>query len=350
MIERVARNNVLFKATDAFAAYSLPKSTKHVTLTGVIQEKVGPKGSFVIQKFDKEGRQPIFLEANTIYHNQPFLFDCQETSKLKSTHQDDYLKIVQQTIDAIRNGEFKKVVMSKIKTIPIKEPLSQTAYFKIFDSLKKMYPNAFVFLYHIPGEGCWCGATPEVLLNAGADVYTTMALAGTQVDMDIPLDQVVWGVKEIEEQRIIEEFVTGILVEKEIQFEKTGPDTIKAGRVLHLQSTFEMTPTTNPIQLADSLHPGPAICGIPLPSSRTWIKDKEEHEREHYCGYIGPWNISGHSSLFINLRSMRVYLNQFVLFLGGGLTDLSHPSSEWEETELKAQTLLQVLEKIAING
>jgi isochorismate synthase len=35
-----------------------------------------------------------------------------------------------------------------------------------------------------------------------------------------------------------------------------------------------------------------------------------------------------------------------VLFIGGGITQDSNPEEEWEETEMKADTLLSVLNKI----
>lgn len=350
MIELGEHGEIIFKERDAFAAYSLPGSTDHTVILGSIRNVPSAQGSFLIQRFDKENKPALFLEANVVRKNASFRFDFQQRSSQKSTIKNDYLMIANETIAAIRTGIFKKVVISKIKVVSLHNDIRSDGFFELFEHLKKMYPKAFVFIYHLPGEGCWCGATPEVLLDASTKVFKTMALAGTQSDTGLPLNQVKWGDKEVEEQRIIEEYVEDILDKSEITATKIGPSTMKAGSVFHIKSTYEMSAVDDPIKLAEDLHPGPAICGIPLESSLEWIKDHEDHNREHYCGYIGPWNIAGQSILYINLRSMRIYNNQLVLFLGGGLTSDSNAMSEWEETELKAQTLMSAIEKMAING
>ena len=42
---------------------------------------------------------------------------------------------------------------------------------------------------------------------------------------------------------------------------------------------------------------------------------------------------------------MQVLNNQAYIYVGGGLTADSDPDNEWDETELKAQTMLAVFSK-----
>ena len=49
-------------------------------------------------------------------------------------------------------------------------------------------------------------------------------------------------------------------------------------------------------------------------------------------------------SLFVNLRCMQLFRNEYWIYVGGGITTNSNPNNEWEETELKAQTLLNILD------
>jgi isochorismate synthase len=51
--------------------------------------------------------------------------------------------------------------------------------------------------------------------------------------------------------------------------------------------------------------------------------------------------------LFVNLRCMQVFPTQFALYLGGGIMADSDPSKEWEETELKSMTLLNVINSVS---
>lgn len=47
---------------------------------------------------------------------------------------------------------------------------------------------------------------------------------------------------------------------------------------------------------------------------------------------------------FVNLRSMELFPEAVRLYVGGGITALSDPLAEWEETVLKSRTLLDIIE------
>ena len=43
---------------------------------------------------------------------------------------------------------------------------------------------------------------------------------------------------------------------------------------------------------------------------------------------------------------MKVLENQLILYVGGGITSESVAEDEWEETEIKADTLLSIVQQI----
>ena len=73
------------------------------------------------------------------------------------------------------------------------------------------------------------------------------------------------------------------------------------------------------------------------------ILKKEVHKRELYTGFIGEIHNTS-TSLYVNLRCMKITSNQFHIYVGGGITSKSDPQEEWEETEIKAQTMLSLIE------
>jgi isochorismate synthase len=76
------------------------------------------------------------------------------------------------------------------------------------------------------------------------------------------------------------------------------------------------------------------------------IRQTEKHSREYYTGFLGPTGIDDLMQLYVNLRCMKILDDRCVLYIGGGITQDSVPEDEWEETEIKADTLLSVLEQI----
>lgn len=82
---------------------------------------------------------------------------------------------------------------------------------------------------------------------------------------------------------------------------------------------------------------------MPLESALEFLKENEAYDREFYSGYLGPVNIQNNINLFVNLRCMQLLWNRAIVYAGAGVTVDSVPSTEWEETEMKMNTLLNVI-------
>jgi isochorismate synthase len=128
--------------------------------------------------------------------------------------------------------------------------------------------------------------------------------------------------------------------------ERKGPETVRAGNVMHLQTkyAFKMSAGAGPMKdLIMQLHPTPAVCGLPKEKALRGILSTEKHNREYYAGFCGPLNHGGTTDLFVNLRCMKIFPDKLALYTGGGLTADSDPEKEWEETEMTAATLLSMI-------
>jgi isochorismate synthase len=95
--------------------------------------------------------------------------------------------------------------------------------------------------------------------------------------------------------------------------------------------------------MLELLHPTSAVCGMPRQASLDFIKENEGFDRKLYSGYLGPVNLLGETNLFVNLRCMSLSQKQAVIYAGAGVTADSNPEKEWQETELKCETLLNIL-------
>lgn len=265
-----------------------------------------------------------------------------------STTPAHYEQAVADGVAAIQAGKFQKVVLAKRKAVAL-DPGFDLA--QCFDRLCQTYPTAFVSLVSLPGIGTWVGASPEKLVMMDAQgIFRTMALAGTQVKGNITdLDEVLWRQKEIEEQALVSRYIINCFKKVRVrEYEEMGPRTVEAGNVLHLSTEFSVdTRAINFPQLGsvmlDLLHPTSAVCGMPKDVTQEFILQHEGYDRQLYSGYLGPVNINDETAIFVNLRCMQLLHGHALLYAGAGVTKGSLPEREWNETELKLQTMLRGL-------
>ena len=252
-----------------------------------------------------------------------------------------YCEQVAGAISVIKSSNASKIVLSRKKEIDLKQ-------FDISILIKRvlnLYPTAFRYVWYHPQTGLWCGASPEVLLQTEGVSFTTMALAGTQ---KIKKDTVpYWNIKELNEQKIVVDAITNSLKKVTSVVRISETYNYKAASLVHLRTDITGTLKKGKRTLsmiASISHPTPAVCGTPQDYAKSYILDNEDYSREFYTGFLGPiYQKDSCSKLFVNLRCMKIDANIATLFVGGGITIDSEPESEWEETQHKLQTMLQVI-------
>lgn len=267
---------------------------------------------------------------------------------------------VQEAISAMQQRAFRKVVLSRKKTVVFNDELDAVA---LFEQLCETYPTAFVSAVWLPDrQQVWISATPERLVSVDADgIFRTISLAGTQsayhADGQLKRTaEALWSQKEIEEQAMVSRYIIECFKKIRLrEYIEEGPKTILAGNLMHLGSHFTVdTGAVHYPQLGTVmtrlLHPTSAVCGWPRTDAFNFILEHEGYDREFYSGFLGPVNMAANgtdggpeSHLFVHIRCMKIEGSTATLYAGAGLTEDSDPHKEWQETEMKCQTLLAVL-------
>lgn len=322
--------------------YSLPNENHFYTVEGpvtevntdVITEKMG----FIFAPFDRE-KWPVFriqgqahqtnltIDAHQLYLKEESVFEMSKSQ---------YIQTIESLIQQIQQGELQKLVFSISK----KSPLLDGDYATLLATLRKAYPNAFIYLWSTPETGTWLGASPELLLQRTAHELSTVALAGTLRNAPNLSD---WGSKEIDEHRFVEEYIEAGI--QDCHYTKEGPVPIQAGPVYHLSSTYRLDSKVNLSPL--TLHPGPALSGTPVLKSVEKIHQLEGRSRRYYAGFLGYIAPDKTYQLFVNLRCMQILEKELALYAGGGITKDSQPEKEWAELQYKFSTLQSKLLKKA---
>lgn len=260
------------------------------------------------------------------------LIDFQEEKQI------EYQQKLEKVIHFIQEHNLSKLVISRRKLVDFEAfsvDLNQTLL-----NLCQSYPNAFVYFF-IKDDRCWIGAFSEVLgkFNKKTSEFETMSLAGT-----IPVEES-WTSKEVEEQKPVTEFIKNIL--KKFASEVTESETYDhiSGNIKHLRTDFKAKIEKTELEnLIAELHPTPAVCGIPKDFCQKAIENFETHPRKFYAGYIQV-ETAQTIQYFVNLRCAEFFKNAALIYVGGGITAVSSPEKEWQETELKSQAILKNLEK-----
>ncbi len=288
---------------------------------------------------------------------QSFIEASENTNRALIPHQGnihskeglDYKELVEVSVEEIKKGTFDKVVPARTKRIELSDDFDLTNYF--FD-LASSYENAFVSLVSIPEVGTWIGATPETLIEVSKGYFKTVSLAGTQKFKDLEsLTNTAWTQKEIEEQAMVSRYIINCFKKIRLrEFKEIGPKTVKAGNLVHLKTTFEVdTEATNFAELGnvmlDLLHPTSAVAGMPKEEALQFLQKFEGLDRGFYAGYLGPVDHLDKTHVFVNLRCLQVLENEAILYAGAGVTEDSDPEKEYLETELKFNTLLNIMNK-----
>lgn len=174
-----------------------------------------------------------------------------------------------------------------------------------------------------------------------------MSLAGTRKS-EGNLDNE-WEEKEKEEQKIVTDYILDNLKSVTQEYAISSPYTIKAGELLHIKTDIDgqLIEGASIKKVIDTLHPTPAVCGLPKFLAKDFIIDNEVHDREFYTGFLGELNVDKKgntcSELYVNLRCMQLKNDIAYLYLGCGITKKSDPEKEWCETVHKSKTMKAII-------
>lgn len=113
--------------------------------------------------------------------------------------------------------------------------------------------------------------------------------------------------------------------------------------VHQLVSTVESQLVADALDAALALFPAGSMTGAPKRSAMTLLAELEQGPRGAYSGVWGRFSGDGSADLAVVIRSIEVRPGIASLGTGGGITILSDPVREWQETGLKLAAGLAAL-------
>lgn len=341
-----------------FVAYRLPNTS---TVRLLVANEVEPflfhgqdlfqQTAFLVVPFDNERNNSYLLypkfdvEVSLLSREQLDWIQSQPQREinlpvnLQKAEKEDYDLAFHKIQGAIQCDKISKAILSRCHFV---EGISQFEAPRLFERLCDMQQSTFNYLLYVPDAGLWMGASPELFLRQQANTVETVSLAGTMKFAE----KIDWNQKDLIEQDIVSNYILEHLDGFQIKdVQKDGPKTVAAGHVSHLKTIFRFPQEHIRRQLGKfvhALHPTPAVCGYPKDLSKEIILETELHHRGLYAGFLGNIDSSGDFAFYVNIRCMQFFANGVGLYVGGGITDMSDVEAEYNETLLKAESLLKL--------
>jgi salicylate biosynthesis isochorismate synthase len=249
-------------------------------------------------------------------------------------------------LQEIDRGRVSKVVAARVQTFDDPAPASPAT---IVERLVERFPMCTVYAFGSTAE-LFVGATPELLLkHDGQGGLRSMALAGTAVVGNVDElvesgERLLQSEKDALEHALVREFIQEKFASQGATSEEGDVGLLRLPGLIHLH-----TPITGRIDAADaaallgSLHPTPAVCGLPTAAARQILSEHEPLDRGWYSAPVGWMRSDGAFDFRVALRCALICPPTVALFAGAGIVAGSDVEREFRETEGKMLAMRSVV-------
>ncbi len=242
----------------------------------------------------------------------------------------------------IRRGKLLKVVTARQSKVTL---ASAPAIGPLLSRMPAP-PESFRYAFRHAGA-TFLGATPERLIALRDGRFETEAVAGTIPACGNPLNWDSAGAKlRLEHRLVVQEIERRIAPLCSSRHTSPKPQSRTHGRVVHFRTPIHGTLRArhHVLELVATLHPTPAVGGLPTPEALRWISAHEPVARGWYAAPVGWFDTAGNGEFAVALRCALIRGPGAFVYTGAGIVQGSDPQEEAAEVDLKERTLLEALE------
>ena len=281
----------------------------------------------------------INIKDSTNKENEVYIPEIKRFNLLLNRSNEDLKREILEGLDLINKGILKKVVLCKRINYAMNHKLNLIHILKNF---RLNLNNSCTYVWKRNYEDITFGASPEKLFSFREKILTLEAIAGTaQSGHNDKL--LLKSAKDIREHDFVIDYLTDCLRLMKInKFHKGELKVVSFGPISHLcteiNSQFD---NICPFELLKTLHPTPAVCGLPKDKASNCIENIESFSRYNYSAPIGWVDSYGNSDFRGAIRGARYIYKELQLTAGSGLVQGSIPHKELQEINLKISALAE---------
>ncbi|MGE7998487.1 isochorismate synthase [Lysinibacillus sp. NPDC093190] len=318
------------------------------------------KGQMIIGAipFDQHTKATIIVPDKHEYYQESDLIDDLhiDPQSLTIEHSIDkpnrqqFNEMVQNAIDYINDKQFKKVVLARTLNFRLEADPQISSW---LTNLMHKNKQGYIFSIETGHLQNLIGASPELLVKKEGNIVTINPLAGSRKQTfnevkDADLEkELLNSEKDLHEHKIVVDYMCEKLQPylSDIEFNKK-PMILYTDTMIHLSTVITgklKNDTMNALDLAELLHPTPAICGEPQKQALAFIQETEPFKRGLYTGLVGYMDSNGDGEWVITIRCAEINNKDITLFAGAGIVNSSLQDSEFNEISAKFTTMLDAM-------
>ena len=264
----------------------------------------------------------------------------------------NYQKAVKKIIDYIYAGDIFQANLSRRVGTTLPEGYD---IFGLYQKIRSQNPSPFSAFFN-SDPTYLLSSSPERFLKSEQGKVETRPIKGTRkrsiiLEKDTELaEELLRSEKDQAENIMIVDLMRNDLSKVCEPFSVQVPSLLQLESyptVHHLVSTVvgNLKPGLDNIDLLKATFPGGSITGAPKIRAMEIIAELETNQRGPYCGSIGYIGFNGNMDTNIAIRTLTIQGNKICFQVGGGIVADSNPVDEYEETEVKAAALMEILSK-----
>ncbi|HTU79032.1 MAG TPA: isochorismate synthase [Solirubrobacteraceae bacterium] len=259
-----------------------------------------------------------------------------------------YEQAVARATELIGAGELEKIVLAREVHVHAPRAYDPAA---VFGVLRDEFPSCFVFCVG-RGSSTLVAASPELLVRREGHRVSTLALAGSTRRSADPAVDAHLGERLLRDESYREEHaIVARRIERMLRphaiwvTAAPEPELVRIANIQHLATPIraQLAAPVDALELAELLHPTPAVGGEPRERAAPLIPALEGLDRGWYTGPVGWADATGDGEFCVALRCALLRENVARCYAGNGIVRDSQPAAELAETEIKLQALLPLL-------
>jgi len=263
-------------------------------------------------------------------------------------HPSEWKNSVRNLVKELKNGQLKKVVLARELRLIFHDEVSIEG---VLNKLLEEQKGSFIFAFESNGD-CFLGASPERLVKKEGNQLFSTCLAGSIArgkteDEDAKLGQILLNdQKNLIEHHYVVEMIKEAMEQECLEVRlPEQPTLLKTRDIQHLYTPVVgiANPDCSLLLVVNSLHPTPALGGLPQKASVEKIREIEALDRGLYAAPIGWLDYAGNGEFAVAIRSALIQKNEASLFAGCGIVQDSDADSEYVETKIKFRPMLSAL-------